>query len=73
MIAEAELDTAPFLGGSASVMPPETSAAEPQLPQHVTRTLWDSVPRPLLRIGKSGVQVGMDTDGTSHCLPFAER
>ena len=57
LLAEAELDTASLPEEDGGVLPPETSAAEPQLPQRVTRKLWDSVPRPLLRVGKSGVQV----------------
>jgi hypothetical protein len=57
MVVEAELDTVQSPDEVGGTAPPETSAAEPQLPQRVTRKLWDSVPRPLLRVGKSGVQV----------------
>lgn len=58
--APAELEEQPANGNGAA----EPQEAEPvfaaggaaQLPPHVAKRLWDSVDKPLLRVGKSGVQ-----------------
>ncbi len=58
--APAELEEHPANGNGAA----EPQEAEPlfaaggaaQLPPHVAKRLWDSVDKPLLRVGKSGVQ-----------------